>query len=110
MMLEKIRLNWHYVIWYKNFTALIASLVVPFALLAYWNINTFAVIRMRRRLRNRPFLPLADNEVGQGLISDNFEGPNLFTAEIAIESLNNGTPGVGLRGQNSNSDQGIGNQ
>ena len=54
MVLQPLRLNWHYVIWYKSITSLIASFVVPLTLLAYWNINTFQTMLRRRRLSNRP--------------------------------------------------------
>ena len=53
MVLQPLRLNWHYVIWYKNVATLLASLVVPFSLLAYWNIQTFRIL-LRRRYFRRP--------------------------------------------------------
>ena len=62
LVLNSIRLNWHYVIWYKNFTVLLVSLVIPFSLLAYWNFNTLAVMSRRRRLRNRPTIPESNYE------------------------------------------------
>ena len=52
--LQPIRLNWHYVLWYRNVTVLFLSLVIPLILLAYWNFNTLSVILRRQRLRNRP--------------------------------------------------------
>ena len=51
MVLQPLRLNWHYVIWYKNVATLLASLVVPFSLLAYWNIQTFKILLRRRYFR-----------------------------------------------------------
>ena len=54
MVTNPIRLNWHYVIWYRTFIVATVSLIVPFSLLAYWNFNTLAVMIRRRRLRNRP--------------------------------------------------------
>ena len=51
MVLQPLRLNWHYVIWYKNVATLLASLVVPFSLLAYWNIQTFRILLRRRYFR-----------------------------------------------------------
>ena len=56
LTINPIRLNWHYVIWYKNFTVILLSLVVPFILLAYWNGNTLAVMIRRYRLAYRPAL------------------------------------------------------
>ena len=61
LVLNPIRLNWHYVIWYKNFTVLLVSLILPLTLLAYWNFNTLAVMARRRRLRNRPTLAIAES-------------------------------------------------
>ena len=61
LTINPIRLNWHYVIWYKNFTVLLLSLVVPFILLAYWNANTLAVMIRRHRLAYRPALRSNDN-------------------------------------------------
>lgn len=105
MILKPIRLNWHYVIWYRNFTALIVSLVVPFVLLAYWNFNTFSVIRRRRRLRNRPYLP-SNNNSGQGDGSVNSENPNQLTPQRANVVLNSGNLAAKPR-HPSTSEQGI---
>ena len=62
LKIEPIRLNPHYVIWYKNVATFLLSLLIPLCLLAYWNYNTYDVLRRRRRLRNRPFL---DNNLGE---------------------------------------------
>ena len=56
IVVESIRGNWHYVIWYRNLTLTSVSLLVPFVLLAYWNLNTLLVMRRRQRLRNRPYI------------------------------------------------------
>ena len=61
LTINPIRLNWHYVIWYKNFIVILLSLVVPFILLAYWNSNTLAVMIRRHRLAYRPALRSNDN-------------------------------------------------
>ena len=55
LKIEPLRLNPHYVIWYKNVTTFLVSLLIPLCLLAYWNYNTSDVLNRRRRLRNRPF-------------------------------------------------------
>jgi hypothetical protein len=70
MILNPIRLNWHYVIWYRNFASLMVSLVVPFTLLAYWNFNTFLVLLRRRRLRNRPSQYQASSENPTGILPE----------------------------------------
>ena len=44
---SELRLNPHYVIWYKNFVTLLATLIIPFALLAYWNYMTAKVINQK---------------------------------------------------------------
>ena len=64
---------------------------------------------MRRRLRNRPFVPLNQNGVRDMAVSINFEGPNILSAEIAVLSLSNNASTAQPR-QNSTSDQGIGKQ
>ena len=56
IVVESIRGNWHYVIWYRNLTLTSVSLLFPFVLLAYWNLNTLLVMRRRQRLRNRPYI------------------------------------------------------
>ena len=90
MVLSPIRLNWHYVIWYRNFAALIVSLVVPFTLLAYWNYNTFSVLLRRRRLRNRPSQYSADgNLISQ--YQETSPNPTAILPEMAAATLNSNT-------------------
>ena len=38
-------------VWYKNIASLLASLVVPLSLLAYWNFQTFKMLSRRRYFR-----------------------------------------------------------
>ena len=90
MTVGKIRLNWHYVIWFKNFTTLFATLVLPFALLAYWNCKTLSVLRRRRRMRNRPFLP-SELTIQLQRLQNSEEGEAPITPETAVVSLNQGT-------------------
>ena len=67
--LQPIRLNWHYVLWYRNVTVMIVSLLIPLILLAYWNFNTFSVILRRQRLQNRPSLcPVVPECIRDGLL------------------------------------------
>ena len=94
MVIQPIRFNWHYVIWYRNVTLLIFSLVVPFVLLAYWNFNIVAVMLRRRRLRNRPRLSYGENLPLQRHGSENSEFPN---RGIALEELNFGVSVRNLR-------------
>ena len=54
--MEDITLNPHYVIWYKNVATLLVTLLIPLSLLAFWNWNTYDILRRRRRLRGRPIL------------------------------------------------------
>jgi hypothetical protein len=49
-----MRLNFHHVTWYRTIADLFISIMVPFVMLGYWNINTGIVLRRRQRLRNRP--------------------------------------------------------
>ena len=82
MKINPIRLNWHYIIWYKNFTVILISLIVPFVLLAYWNVNTLAVMTRRRRLKNRPKL-ISSNT--QRSVTESPDNPN---RNVAVALLN----------------------
>ena len=88
MVVDPIRLNWHYVIWYRNFAGMLVSLVLPFTLLAYWNFNTLSVLLRRRRLRNRPRQVLANgSQINHAIHQPN---PTGMPPELAVEMLNNG--------------------
>ena len=56
MAIADLRLNPHYVIWYKNVITIVTTLAVPVVLLGYWNFRTAQVLRRRQRLRDRPLL------------------------------------------------------
>ena len=86
MVLNPIRLNWHYVIWYKNFTVIFVSLIVPFALLAYWNFNTLAVMSRRRRLKNRPTMSNYD-AIAAALQNVHNTSPNSGTRSISTAGI-----------------------
>ena len=73
LTINPIRFNWHYVIWYKNVTVILISLILPFILLAYWNMKTVAVMVRRRRLKNRPSL-ISNNTLRA--VSENQDTPN----------------------------------
>ena len=93
------------------------SLIVPFALLAYWNFNTLAVILRRRRLRNRPF---ARGQFPRGLLvchqrchdatnTDNStvpDSPSIIPHAMAAVTLNidSSTPHTSI---SSSADEGI---
>ena len=47
LYLEDLRLNPHYVIWYKNVFTVLVTLLIPFGLLAYWNCNTYIILHRR---------------------------------------------------------------
>ena len=88
--LQPIRLNWHYVLWYRNVAVLFLSLVIPLILLAYWNFNTLSVILRRQRMRNRPSicseLPLNARD---GLMNAKISNDsNDSTVGAAIQELN----------------------
>ena len=82
LKINPIRLNWHYIIWYKNFTVISISLIVPFILLAYWNANTLAVMLRRRRLKNRPKLISSNTQRSVT------ESPDNPTRNVAVALLN----------------------
>ena len=82
LTINPIRLNWHYVIWYKNFIVILLSLVVPFILLAYWNANILAVMIRRHRLAYRPALRSSNN------VGTNFAISLPTNEEVAAALLN----------------------
>ena len=89
MVLSPIRLNWHYVIWYRNFAGLMVSLVVPFTLLAYWNFNTLSVLLRRRRLRNRPSqISSYGSRIHYAQYQENSTNPTGILPEMAAATLN----------------------
>ena len=99
--MKNIRFNPHYVIWYKNVAIVVVSLILPFALLAYWNFNTFRVLWMRRRMRNRPF---SDQTETGSTSAGQTSPPSAATAVLML----NGSSLLSLnRSERSASDQGI---
>ena len=91
MVINPIRLNWHYVIWYRNFAGMVVSLVVPFVLLAYWNFNTLLVLLRRRRLRNRPQqISLRGDRIHQEQYQENTDNAPDILPEMAAATLNAG--------------------
>ena len=83
-------------------------MLLPFSLLTYWSYMTLAVIRRRRRLRNRPYLPFKRNSSRSGdvdLISDELH-PNAVSPEAAVVHLNAGAVVTNSR-SNSSSNIGI---
>ena len=100
LKMKNLRFNPHYVIWYKNVAIVVVSLILPFALLAYWNFNTFRVLWMRRRMRNRPFSEQTEQSTSTGQTSP----PSAATAVLML----NGSSLLSLnRSERSASDQGI---
>ena len=83
--MKNLRLNPHYVIWYKNVATVVVSLIIPFVLLVYWNLNTFAVLWMRRRLRNRPFSDQSQQSTTPGQTSS----PSAATAALVLNETQN---------------------
>ena len=92
--LHPMRLNWHYVIWYRNLTVFLVSAVTPLVLLAYWNFNTLSVMLRRRRLRNRPSISSENNALfsrQESLHASNVNGvseENVPLRLAALEALN----------------------
>ena len=54
LTVTELRVNNHYIMWYKNVATLILTIILPLALLIRWNYNTYAVIQRRQRLKHRP--------------------------------------------------------
>ena len=63
IVLKPLRLNWHYVVWYKNVIALFASLFVPLCLMAYWNIRTFQILLRRRYFQTPTPTPVNNSAI-----------------------------------------------
>ena len=61
LVIQPIRYNWHYVVWYRNVIVTTISLVIPLTCLAYWNFNTLSIMR-RRRLGSQPQVDLLPND------------------------------------------------
>ena len=59
-MLADLRLNPHYVMWYKNLATMVVTLLIPLILLGFWNFKTFSVMQRRSRLKNRPLNNIED--------------------------------------------------
>ena len=83
IIVESIRGNWHYVIWYRNLTLTSVSLLFPFVLLAYWNLNTLLVMRRRQRLRNRPYIACCET-------SDEPDSHNPDNSSNCLSAFNGG--------------------
>ena len=60
----------------------IVTLIVPFILLAYWNVNTLAVMIRRRRLKNRPAL------TSNNTLRTVCESPETINRDVAAALLN----------------------
>jgi len=52
MEMTPLSSNWHYVLWYKNFTVTVVSLILPFMCIGYWVSTTFQIIQQRSRTTN----------------------------------------------------------
>ena len=107
MELGTIRFNWHYVIWFRNVTMMLVSLVLPLVLMTYWNLKTLSIIRRRRRLTNRhkEYPPFGANRNGEQSISNQLND-NEVTPQAAACLLNYG-PIVNEPIRNSQSDIGM---
>ena len=61
LVIQPIRYNWHYVVWYRNVIVTTISLVTPLTCLAYWNFNTLSIMK-RRRLGSHPHIASPPND------------------------------------------------
>ena len=50
LQVSSLRLDYHYILWYKNIATFACTMVVPFVLLAYWNTQTYHVLSNRTNI------------------------------------------------------------
>ena len=114
LKIESIRLNPHYVIWYKSVATVLVSLLIPLCLLAFWNWNIYVVLMRRQRLRNRPFPNKhpSDQYINSSSSSEERGGLashsviSTIPATMAVAFLNQSVFGAGITRQSS-SQQGM---
>ena len=64
LVIQPIRYNWHYVVWYRNVIVTTISLVIPLTCLAYWNFNTLSIMASRRLgSQQQVVIPLNDTNL-----------------------------------------------
>ena len=108
---KPLRLNWHYILWYRNVFLLIVSLIIPIILLAYWNSNIVLAMIRRQRLKLRPSFPvLSPNEME---LTENLLNPAntndsspLNTNAASLQTLNTEEINMQISMQQSKFDQG----
>jgi len=59
----EMRLNPHYVVWFRNLIQFTASSLTPLILLTYWNVGT--VIRINRRNKNLAQMRIQNNPINE---------------------------------------------
>ena len=57
LTISDFRLNPHYVVWYRNLVSFSSTILVPFILLAYWNLSTAIIIKRRNQVSESILLP-----------------------------------------------------
>ena len=108
---KPLRLNWHYILWYRNVFLLIVSLIIPIILLAYWNSNIVLAMIRRQRLKFRPSFPVLDpNEIE---LTENLLNPEntnhsspLNTNAVLLQTLHREEIQMQISIQQSKFDQG----
>ena len=89
LVIQPIRYNWHYVVWYRNVIVTTISLVIPLTCLAYWNFNTLTIMR-RRRLASHPQVALLPNDTHSQGKSPQIDATNVLPAShnvtISVDS------------------------
>ena len=53
LQVSPLRLNYTYILWYKNIATFVCTMVLPLALLAIWNTKTYRVMVNRPRIFRR---------------------------------------------------------
>ena len=60
LTISDFRLNPHYVVWYRNLVSFSSTILVPFILLAYWNLSTAIIIKRRNQVSESKLLKQAN--------------------------------------------------
>ena len=87
LVIQPIRYNWHYVVWYRNVVVTTISLVIPLTCLAYWNFNTLCIMR-RRRLGSQQQVALLPNDIHSQGKSPQIDATNVLPASHNVTDGN----------------------
>ena len=85
LQVSSLRLDYHYILWYKNIATFVCTMVVPFVLLPYWNTQTYRV------MSKRTSVIMGRSSVGTKAKKDTFCLRVLWKARLQNEERNDVT-------------------